>query len=92
MCNITSMPLAHVYRPTVGPAHGELQLSSKLAKSSFISFCNRLAETVDEVLLPQVAAGEAAESRGGGEASMSLAEPGTPEGTRDVDAAIEPPT
>jgi len=53
MCNITSMPLVHVYGPT-GPGlpNGELHLSSKLAKSSFISFCNRLAEAVDEVLLP----------------------------------------
>jgi len=46
-CNITSMPLVHVYSP-----RGELQFGAKLAKSSFISFCNRLAETVDAVLLP----------------------------------------
>ena len=58
MCNITSMPLVHVYAPTAAgrsPPHGQLQLSSKLAKSSFISFCNRLAEAVDEVLLPEAA-------------------------------------
>jgi thiol-disulfide isomerase/thioredoxin len=110
MCNITSMPLVHVYAPTAaggGPPHSQLQLSSKLAKSSFISFCNRLAETVDEVLLPEAAAeaaGAAVESRvsrgeGGGGMSMSmgLAEPEeAPEGTRDLEvdleAAIAPPT
>lgn len=92
MCNITSMPLVHVYGPSGDSTDRyQLQLTSKLAKSSFISFCNRLAESADSLLLP---AASAAEGRGGA-ATMAM-----PEGTRDLDpnldrdldAVIAPPT
>ena len=44
-CNITSMPVVHVY------AGGQLQLCTKLAKTSFVGFCNKLAQCTDYVML-----------------------------------------
>ena len=52
------MPLVRVY------ANNKLQFSSKLAKTSFVGFCNRLAECTDSVLLGLLPASEGVAPQG----------------------------